>query len=635
MRSILRSLTLLSAVALVGACSGGGEGPVGPPPVTTPSVTSVSALVPGQTATLTGVRLGSVTAATVDGVAVTGLSASESSISFTVPALRTCEMDGRTVTVSVTGASGSASTTGALTVTGTPAVTALRVGQRLVLDGAVGCLQLPKDATARFALTWVNLSRTMGVDSLFRLTTYGGATASATRLSADRLTEAQPPTVGGVEGSPDATLRLMRQWRQTASRSVTLTPSAATRSAAWSGTDPATAVAGDTVHIIDWMGNGSGNTGGLVPMVVAAVHGYVVVLVDPRVPNAAQIAGDTARWTAASATITATLEPALTSVFGTDTQVLLPGQNGRMFVVVTALPAGMAAALYGPNNLPTTMESRSLYANTVALTPTSAVGAPGLIATLVAHENTHVIDFNLYATASRNSGSDRSSWFVEALAAATEETAARIAKHAPVGATVSGPATSDPIPEWQRLNNGWLQIQPNITLLSTSLSQGAGAYTQGSQLVLYARERLQQADYRTPTTRAQTLWGRLYARYGTSSYDNVARTVDDVAAVLNLTGDQLLAQYANAVTLDDLVSADVAAAESVPQFATWINGGDAATFGRADLALPRGASRAGLELLGAGSYNVRYIEANGGAGLALSVTPVATAHYELRLTRLR
>lgn len=630
MRSSLRcaSIALLLS-ALLTACGGG---VTEPPPATTPILSSASELTAGQSATLTGARLAGATTVSIDGVAVPVSSATEGSVTFTAPTMRACETDGRAAQVIVTTSTGTATITAKVATPATPGP-ALRVGESMALTGAVACLQLPRDATARYALTWVNFTRAERIDTLFTLTAAGGTTATSAATLVPASSQASRPAVN--DGAFVA--QSIARW---VAASRALTPSVRAATAAWAGVDPATAVVGDTVQITDWFGNGTGTTGGLVPMKVAAIVDYVVFLVDPRVADAAAIAADTDRLTTIGTQVVSTLVPSLKAVFGSDAQVILPGMGGRVFVVATNMPlvggGSIVGAPYGASYFPTSTEPRAWHANVIALAPNTVKSSPtGLVTSFIAHENTHVMDGTGYLTESKSNGSAKSSWFLEALASATEEMAARMVMGTATGATLSSLSATTPVPEWKRMG-GWIAASPTTSLLSTASAMSFGAYSQGSQLVLFARERLAQADYTTPTTTAATVWGLLKARYGTSPYDNVARTVDDIAAVLNMTGDQMLEQWALAVTLDDLVPATVAAQEGLPQFASWNNTPtDAATFASATLGLSRATTRTSIERLGGGSYNARYIDANANYGISFSVVPKTGATYSLRLTRVR
>jgi hypothetical protein len=405
--------------------------------------------------------------------------------------------------------------------------------------------------------------------------------------------------------------------------------------------NPATAVVGDTVRIFDFLAGGPNPP--MVPLKVAAIVDYLVFLVDPRATDAGKIAADTVRLREAGEATVRTLVPALREVFGADLQPILPGMNGRAFVVVTNLPAGALGTIFVPDYSSPTVEPRSLNANVVAISPTLLNGTnsgtfgsgAGAVASIVAHENTHIVDGFAYVREGKTFGDYKSAWYLEALAAATQELAARMSMGTPVGASITALGPNDGSPYWGGCI--WLCTNSFTSLLSPALSANLGAYTLGSQLLLFARERLSQADYTVPPLpTAQTLWGRVKARYGTSPYGEEARTVDDVAAVLSMNGDDLLEQWALAVTLDDMVSPTIAAQETIPQFASWNNTPtDATTFASPQRGLFRTVSGTSVETLGGGAYNVCYVNSHASYGLALTVVPRAGANYRIRLTRVR
>lgn len=631
-----------------------------------PSAPRLTTLVPGGSATFVGPRLTGATSVTVDGQTVAMSNVTDTSVSFTLPAAPACDVDGRVVSVTVAAPAGTQSATGTVSLAAS-AMTSLRPGESRVLTGAIACMALPRDATAHYMLTAVNFGRAAQIDTLFTLKAMGVATAvGAASHSMSTVARFGPSASFATRASLTASnnsgeMKALRQTEQfmraarnrASSRTGALRASAApmvnrTGNVPASGLRPSKTVygptanisnvaVGDTVTLYDWYANVSP-----VPQyraIVAAVHGSHVILVDSRLSNTSTILAQSAKLDRVATLVDQYMAPALHAVFGSDTQVFLPGQGGKTYSIFTTLN-GIVATTNGGDQLPTSVEPRSLYANVIIMTANFYQSDVGSIVSTICHENGHIVDLGSYYAAGRSAPGAQSEWVIEALASAVQEVAARMSMNTPTGATLPstiGTSNEIVLPQWETLGGGWRVGNSFNTPIWGPLGTNtdAGKYTIGSQILTYVREKMGQADYRTPTPKASTMWYRLFT--------GSTRTIDDVGALIGLTGNQLLAQSELAVATNGLVAQADAQRETLPAFTSWNNvptSMDAFYRGLGNpfqmhQLLPRSGTVSEDAGVAGGSYDFWVTAPDANKGISYTITPKAGASYELRLTRLQ
>lgn len=613
-------LTRLAALALVlvtVACttdvptSGGRRAPAD----TALALTRVASFTPGTVATLYGRNLSRISTLTVGDTPVQASHTSDTTAAFTVPTWRSCETDGRRVTLL---ANGSVQLVVPIELRDT---VALAVGESRILGPAdAACLRLGAN-DQDYVLSAVNLSTdaVQRSDRLLVLRTWtdGDAAPLSSTL----------PAAGTARGSSTA-----RPLLPSAVRTTTDPYSA----------DPvefdpryATAGVGDTVTLIDWPA--LARLGGYThpcqvprdrvptyPARVAAVSGRVVIAVDLRVRNPADhfapaslaLLGKAARLADVS------LVETVRAVFDPDFQPLR-GAGGRYFMVLADDLAGaVGASSDGGTAQPGSVCALasempvSLASSTVLTTDLMARN----LARIAIHEYAHTADV---VTAARRTGwryGHSSGWMGEAWAVAAEETTVRIASGQPTAARLSRITDEHPF-STLGLANLW-GARPDLSPWT-----GPGQYEQGASLLMYARERAGEAALGPGRDR---LYLRLLARG--------AWSIDALAAELGTTPNDLLDTWGLAVVTDDLVDGGPAGALRLPQLAAWDNREPPmeardATYRHPSRRLSRAVATVRPVEAAPGSVAAVYLMADGGRAVSIQVTGIDAAR--VRLTRLR
>ena len=639
-----------------------------------PVILSVSALqnaVPGATATLTGRGFAAATALSVDGAEViVPNTRSDTAMSFTMPATKSCDVDGRPISVRVNAGATAASGIYPLSV---PPTWVLGIGESKIINAATGqCLVLPKGA-GNYRLSVLNLDRGNVANSIFSYQTVVSQAASAALIASASMT----PSLEALSKirSTMARAALLKIGAEGDLVSATerprartgLTPTAMTYgstatpglrptagvSRSISGTtvtafDPrlATAVVGDTVLLPDWFLKTSTQadictmTRASVPVfkaVVYAINGSAVVLLDTRLTNAAQFtaSGVQARFVQALGMVEQTSLPAIRSVI--DPAYATPqGTGGRYFGVVTALPIAAAGTIWFAEGMPQSTCPNASGADFSLMAPTASGWDVGTIATVIDHERGHISDQRYawktgVATGLYGAQLTSTGWAVEAFASTVQEQAARTKLGVYQGADWNGISSIAPNVEWG------IWPDPKHDLLSpwgatTTNTSIYGEYDLGSQYLTYARQLAGEGGSATPP--AQTMFQRLA----------VSRTwsIDGVAAQAGRTGDQFLDEVVLALVTDDAVPAAQATRYSLPQFAYWNNSVqqtvveslvrafNSTHYWSTTLAVT------GTETLAPGSFGYFFLptDADKGQSVRLTMTSGAPASV-IRLTRIR
>lgn len=624
----LRKAVALALVVLPGCSSGDSPTRPNPPGGSSPIITAVGPLTPGQQAVLRGSNLRGITTLTLDGQPVVPVSSSDAEIQFIVPVSRACETDGRTVDIV---ANGSIRTSGRIVAAD---LVNLQPGEsRIVPASELGCVRFPGQPAA-YVLSAHNFSRDRVTEPLFRLRTYTTAVDTVATPLPSLNTLAAPATpareqffpaefLGGIAGS--------------AGQDV-------------SAFDPryATATVGDTLTFVDWSRPEAltAPSREFVPVyraVVLAVSGQQVVAMDLRAQDAAALAQDAGvrdRFRQAAQIADRYGLPSARAVI--DPQATYPmGANGRVFVVVGDLPAGISGGITTADLLDTRY---SPYVSNIGLVNLSAAFArgPGVrpeqVATTIVHETAHLMDL---LAGQRRGVANAHGWFSEAIAVATEERAARMAvgqEHQVtlVQAQAAGvPAFALRVPD--QLSHVYSPWGP----VSGAGASSAGAYVRGLRLVLYAMEQLGETGF-APAERS--LYQRLLAHSparGSASPDELGAAwgIDAIARETGISPEALMGQATLAELTDDLVAPEAVAHGALPQFRTWDNtlSSKSALATRAGAAhwLPLDGARVADVSVPAGAHHSWFLVTESGRGLSISATDIRMLpHHSVRVTRL-
>ncbi|MGI8547952.1 MAG: hypothetical protein ACR2M1_11560 [Gemmatimonadaceae bacterium] len=222
------SVTLFSLVLLIlTAACGGGDGGVGPnpppPPPPPPSqlaLTSARNFAAGDTALISGTKLGSLASITIDGQSVPFSAVGDTLVRVPVPVSigHACDVDGRLVEVKAVANSGGAAATNSFPIA-VGATQNLSIGQSVVLAAVdLQCLKLPAGGAA-YVLSALDLARGDPVtlastfDTLGTLTvTDGGGAITASSGSARRVWRPGMRMSRDLSRERCASLRLQRRW---------------------------------------------------------------------------------------------------------------------------------------------------------------------------------------------------------------------------------------------------------------------------------------------------------------------------------------------------------------------------------------------------------------------------------------
>jgi hypothetical protein len=580
------------------------------PPERTPAITSAQ-LVSGGEGVLVGAALDLLPASiTVDGQNVVPTARTAEEIRFRMPPGRSCETDGRLVTIRAENLTHSAP----LTV---PSVLRMEVGESRVLSReqlASACIQLPAGEQS-FVMSVLNpsLADTRVAVPMFTVRTWTAAGGMPTMFTIGSATRAPAP-------------------REPRRAVYDVTPGSDFYSENPEPFDPAyaTAMPGDTVRWVDydspeWYGNGnicrapksSVPTFGAVVLAVSS-SGRTVIAVDERTRYWAEWTSDASRARLARLAEIAerwTL-PAIREVFGADYQPVRGG-GGRTWHVFRT---GIARHTVDLAGMPQSMcRWFSEVANSLGPdVPLMYDAQVPVVAGYLIHEYGHHAE-DVFAVRRWGNvfGRGPSGWddVFEAWAQTVQETATRLASNQPTGARhelADGPD----IPSTDFYHTGYGE-RPD----QSPWAWDRGPYEQGTRLLMYLRE--QWGDAALGSARE-----RFYSRVtGLESYD-----FQSMARLVGLDPVTALDRWSLAEATDDLVDPAAVAARELPQLRTWVPD---------DPGPLRRVSRTadGLHALGvaSGSYAALYFLADAmpGPGVSLTFSEFGTAPFIARITRLR
>lgn len=625
---MLLRVTGVVLLSVLTSC-GGADGPTrpNPPGGNTPTITSIDPLTPGQTAALRGTNLSGISALTVDGRPAVLSSSSGTEVRFTVPALRTCETDGRAVEVVANG------TLRSLGTVMTPDLVRLQPGESRILSVAeLNCIQLSGEVGS-YVLSAHNFSRERVSERFFRLRSYTVAADTATTVF---------PSFNFAPAPPERDfLPIPRNGGEAQVR----------HAAAATPFDEryAKAEVGDTLVFVDWskLEAVTARSRDQVPVyraLVLAVAGQQVVVLDLRTTGAATLVASSEvrdRLRRAAEIVDAYSLRALRAVI--DPRIEYPvGAGGRVFTIVGELPTGIAGGISTADLLDT---AYSPWVSKIGVVNISAALAreqnlrAEQLATTIIHEQGHLAD--VLAGQSRGVASAQG-WFTEAIAVAVEERAARMALGQEHGASPAQTQATG-VPAFAlRVPDALSQVySPWGPLGSGAGASSTGAYVRGLRLVLYAMEQLGETGL-APAERS--LYQRLLAHSpatGSASADEIAAAwgIDAIAREVGLSAEALMARATIAELTDDLVAVDAVAQHALPQYRTWNDPlpSRAALQQRISPAhwLPLDAARAGEIHLPGGAHHYWYLVTEPGRGLSVAATQIRLeSHHQVRVTRL-
>jgi hypothetical protein len=618
-----RHLRIAGVLALAAGFTAACDSPSDPRREATPPlyVVSVDSLVPGGTATMRGANMRHLRQLAVDGHEAAFRIISDTEVSFDVPILRPCEVDGRRAEISINGSLGSSA------VVRPADVIRLEVGESRVVQAAdVACMKLP-DGDEDFVFSVASFSAERLLEPVFRLRALSatGAQPAAAALTAPHV--------------PDLQVH--------AERLLQPPPAHALADAGGFSLDSyATALPGDVLRFVDWSSPAAALASAVEQLptytatVVVVTPGQLIV-VDNRSHDAAGVlaAAARARLQAAAEIVDRVKLDALRAVIRPDLR-MPEGAGGRM--VTTLRPMNNTAGSIQVEELQPRLGASGFYHTVLN---TSLVGfTPETIARIMIHEAAHLADFEGWL---RDPAAGRSSvgWYSEAIAVAAEDAAARLAAAAlgTTGASGKPRALEGRWPAGVPRSSIAHSASPGAPLESpfgmpgsAAGGAGPGAYDRGARILRYAQERLADSG--------QTLHQRLAAaappRSGPLNSLLDAWSVEAVAHTLGITPRELLRNSMLADLTNDLVPADAVRRWQLPQVGAWDHAPatdrdyGAAAGGRV---IARLSGFTADVVVPSGGYAYWYVPAGtAGGGLTLHATGISLREdHEVRITRLR
>lgn len=605
--------------------------PIGQPPAKT-RVTSVDPLVATERARLYGKGLAGLKQLSVDGQSVPFTVVSDEIVEFTVPTMRACETDGRSVELVLDGtikANGVASVHNTLR---------LEVGESRVLDANdLQCLQL-SGRDEDYLLAVANFSREKVIDRPFQLRTYTAVRNETVEpLRADPASNQLPAqtasevALGFASSAPIAPSPAFVSFDKAADQRRPFD-------------DYAGASVGDTLRFVDWgdSRSHSARTEEEVPVyhgVVIALAGRHMIVVDTRLPNASEFLkpASQARFQTAAAiadqytipAVRAVIDPAFEPPSGAGGRIVTIIQNIRSFGGVRSADLNLQH--------PFASDMFTIFLSDRALSVPA-----GLIAQTIIHEVAHLTEVLLV----RDGRSAQSiGWYSEALAEVVAEMAARMA----LGHETQAPASrfaspGVPISMLARSPSHGASIDsPWGPIGSSQGAVGPGAYDRGARILMFAQEKLGVYQF-NPT--APTLFQRMAAKAPIDLNRPLSELlsywgIEAIAHEVGMTPEELLEQSMLADLTDDLLPQSAVQRFHVPQIITWdhsVSGGADrySKIARPEHILPRDVAREGVVGVPAGGYQYWYIPGQAGRGLSLRATDLdLKPHHKAIIVRLR
>lgn len=526
-----------------------------------PYLTGVSALVPGETATLKGRgftgRLASVTAG---GRTVTASVTSDSTATIPVPVWSSCDVDARPVEIRA-GSKAYSRTMGRVQVK--DPFRLAEVGDSKVIPlSELGCLRFPANDES-YLVTALNLSAVWGTgEHVFTL-----------RALSDT---ASLPT-----GAAPAAARAAAPARMASAASAHEHPEIRTLSKARAAAevkplDPryATAQVGDTLTFIDWYGEPREDhcftpRSGMrtFQAVVIAAEGRSVFVADTRSTHIAAITslGERARFQKAAKMVDRTMVAAIRHTINPAFEPRKDGANGRVFTVVGLIPSGWnAAGLITPDHLPEVCTGASgmmtSYHNHIYWKY-----GPEDLSSIAVHEFAHAAQSE-YAV--RNDNRQSVGYFYESFAVQAQEAAARFSMGRLEGAPVNELTEEHPDPQHALKVLAWNNVHPLHPIWGFWGRDSSANYQHGGRWLLWARDELGQTLVETP--------GRtLYQQILDSKPGNEGPDIRTLAGYVNpqMSMEQMLEKFMLDWTLDDQLPASAMQKLGMDGVAAWDNSG--------------------------------------------------------------
>ena len=612
----------LWAAFQVSACDAPTAPEVTPPSPDVPEVVdtamvidSVRDLVPGKQSALKGRNLNRLTALELDGIPV-DFTATDSLVSFTVPAGPECDVDGREVSIRANGKEEGAG------VVRVDDALELRVGESQILDAeSLRCLQMGR-GSERYVMSAGSFARKPQTGSQFTFRALGTTGDEGTSVA---QTMARAGGLHGFHGHDHAHDPV--EAIAPSSDDFEYEPF----------DDYAHASVGDTLQFVDW--GQPGIEGASAREDVPSYEGVVLALVGNQMVVVDQTIDDPGRFedpevierlTKAAELAEELSEPALKAVFGPDVR-FAPGAGGRAIHIIRTLSSG-AAGLYHPLDVMPVRWSSNIYVTALSERVVDRQ-SPGSTASTMIHELAHAVDREPRA---RGVGQTSAGWYAEAVAVATQDAAARIQR----GGLYEAPPESGEGLLPSRLLDTKYTARMHSPWGAESREggpRGPGSYSRGGDIVRFVQEQFDEHE----------LWRvhqglRANHEAERSITDHPAPTFWGIDALANLIGmapeDVLEKSMLQELTYGFL-DPDVARAEGTPVTRSWAPSDtprDRLVTMDPRWVLTRGESAAHSIDIPPGGYGFWYVFGDEKRGLSLTSDqlPSDEAH-RIRLTRLR
>lgn len=585
----MHTLPLALLVAALASC--GSENPVEPtpepePPVTPPSLTLTrleGPLTPGTTVTLIGKSLPDLATLSIDGTEVTDFNTtSDSSATFTVPELRRCETDGRSVSISASDSNGNNRSLTAAVKVHPDSLISMSVGESrdLTAEDLSGCWQFPAEQGYVIWALNPTIQTVIGNPEAalpVHFTTFRTWTTSpdtialpgATLLPSYSLVQnSKPMPKQGHQASPSSSSTWPRY--EYLDNPVPFDPSYET------------AQVGDTVRFVAWDAMDFNHLCKMdrqtvyndtilsYPAEVAAVAGNIAIVVDLRGPLADKhLSPDGIAALQHAADITAPLLiPTMREVFDPAFEPR-PAAGGRMYAIITPIEDAAGTASDGFTDFSQPYCPLASEMVTVRITDSTGgdqrLEARGTAAILI-HEYAHnAATITAYRMNPYNF--TKTGFWEEALPTIAEGVALRIAMDQPMGANPTLSSYIDAPATWPRTQAGqrcrWARCaEYNLVDYSAHDSR----YHASTGLYTYASERFGDAAIGSYGPNGKTLYQTFQVQL--SDYD-LELAIGTVASAIGYTTDRLLEESAIAYTITDLIDPVIAKENGLPIIQTW------------------------------------------------------------------
>jgi hypothetical protein len=590
-----------------------------PPPPPPLRITTVEAVIGGQSVSFTGQNLRSITELRVDGRTVSFEILSDTSGRFTAPAEAACDIDGRAVEII---ANTTARATGSLRVSN---AVRLEVGEaRLLSAQQLACIQLPAGAE-EFLFAAASHTGEKIVDDVFRLLTASPGAAQGSAVAGSL-------GIAGLTGHAHGGHEHLALTEASLARAANA-PAAQSTTPFYNYAD---AQVGDDVIMVDWDNPAVLSATKLdelptfVGRVVAVTPGQMFV-VDLRVKNASVFDSPVVRekFRAAGEIADKYMLRALQAVIDPSLQLPQEGAAGRMMNIITTLPAGIAGTVRGEEIVPR-LGASHMFASRLSST-LADWNAEG-IAGVVIHEAAHIADaYDSY----RNGGKRSAGWYMEAVAVSVEDMAARMAM---------GNVRPDMADMRDGVPSSGIRFGPSFTAPTHSPwgaagssigAGGPGAYDRGARILRYAQQKAGQLGFLAAGETLHQKLVREAPRWQDGFEAHVrAFNVDAIARAVGMSARDLLEESMLADLTDGQVAPEAASRFGLPRNEAWNQTQQAGGLPPFRV-LSRGATLDEQVRVPAGGYAYWYIE-GGTQGLSLQAENVVLKdHNVVHLMRLR